>query len=338
MSGKLDERFMRAALSEARKGIGLTSPNPAVGAVLVVSKRIIARGYHRGVGLAHAEIACLRQVRPSIASRGTLYVTLEPCSTSGRTPPCINEIIQAKVGTVVIGAIDPNPRHSGRGIQLLRDAGIHVRDGILANECASINEGFNKWIVSGVPFVIAKCAMTLDGKLTRPAGEPRWISRAQSRKQVHQLRAQVDAIIVGAETIRKDNPHLTVRGLGVTRQPMRVVLTRSGKLPRNAHVFSDRYAARTIVYRRKSLQRVLRELGKLGITSVLIEGGSAILSQALEQRIIDKLHIYLAPMITGGPVNAFAGRGAAATTDALHLQLLRYQKIEQDVSVTGYLG
>src|SRR2546427_7337389 len=231
-----DERFMRTALSEARKSFGQTSPNPAVGAVLVVGKRIVARGHHRQAGKPHAEIECLRNFRRKVPRSAMLYVTLEPCSTKGRTGACTDQILRAGVKSVVIGATDPNPRHRGRGIEILRDARIEVRTGVLAEECALLNEAFNKWIATGIPFVIAKCGMSLDGRLTRPEGEPRWITSATARRHTQTLRGQTDAILIGAETLRIDNPRLTVRGRGQVPQPMRVVMTRSGKLPQNARL------------------------------------------------------------------------------------------------------
>src|SRR5947208_9984147 len=163
MTLERDEKFMRAALKEAKKALGQTSPNPAVGAVLVINDRIVARGHHRGAGHDHAEIECLRDFGAPIPAGATLFVTLEPCSTAGRTAPCTEAIIKAGLKNVVIGAIDPNPRHSGRGIVGLRKAGVRVRQGILAKECTRLNEAFNKWIVTGQPFVIAKCGMSLDG-------------------------------------------------------------------------------------------------------------------------------------------------------------------------------
>lgn len=327
---------MRIALAEARKGFGVTSPNPTVGAVLVVGNRIVARGHHRGAGFPHAEVECLRSFDRPISTNATLYVTLEPCSTTGRTPACTTEIIKAGFKTVVIGAIDPNPRHSGRGIELLRNAGIETRSGILAGECASMNEAFNKWIVSGQPFVVAKCGMSLDGKLTRPPRETRWITGLPARSDAHQLRAQVDAILVGAETVRRDNPRLTVRGVHGARQPFRVVLTKSRNLPPRAHLFADRFAKKTLVYQNKSLDFVLSDLGEKNITSVLIEGGGDVLSQALEKRRIDKIQVYIGPVITGGPVLAFGGRGAQSTSQGVRLQRVSFRKLGQNICVIGY--
>jgi len=331
-----NEKFMRAALSEAKKALGWTSPNPAVGAVLVVDNRIVSKGHHQEAGRAHAEIECLRNFGAPIPADAILYVTLEPCSTAGRTAPCTNAIIKAGLRNVVIGATDPNPRHSGKGIVELRNTGVHVREGILAEECTRLNEAFNKWIVTGQPFAIAKCGMSLDGRLTRPPNEPRWITGRDARRDAHRLRARVDAVLVGAETVRADNPRLTVRGVRGARQPWRVVLTRSGRLPRHAQVLSDKFAARTIIYKRKSLPSVLNDLGKRSITCVLIEGGGEVLGEALDKRLIDKVQIYLGPILTGGPVVAFPGEGAAKTAHALRLREIDYQQIDKTLLISGY--
>jgi diaminohydroxyphosphoribosylaminopyrimidine deaminase / 5-amino-6-(5-phosphoribosylamino)uracil reductase len=336
MTTDRDEEFLRAALSEAKEALGRTSPNPAVGAVLVIDNRIVSKGHHRAAGHAHAEIECLRDFGAPIPARATLYVTLEPCSTAGRTAPCTDAIIKAGVRNVVIGATDPNPRHSGRGIVQLRNAGVRVRDGILAQECTRLNEAFNKWIVTGQPFVIAKCGMSLDGRLTRPPNESQWITGRDARRDAHRMRARVDAVLVGAETVRADDPHLTVRGVRRARQPWRVVLTRSGKLPGQAHLLSDKFAARTLIYKRKSLPSVLHDLGKRSITSVLIEGGGEVLGEALDKRLIDKVQIYLGPILTAGPVVAFPGEGAGKTADALRLREIEYHQIDQTVSISGY--
>ena len=329
---------MRAALREARKTLGQTSPNPAVGAVLVIDDRIVANGHHREAGLDHAEIECLRNFGAAVPARATLYVTLEPCSTAGRTAPCTDAILKAGVRSVVIGAIDVNPRHSGNGVMQLRNAGVKVRQGVLADECARLNEAFNKWIVTGQPFVIAKCGMSLDGRLTRPVEEPRWITGPSARRHARELRAHVDAVLVGAETLRADNPRLTVRGARRARQPWRVVLTRSGKLPRRARLFSDHLAARTLIYKSKSLADVVKDLSKRGITSVLIEGGGDVLGQALDARLIDKVQLYVGPILAGGPVIAFPGRGADTTPNALRLRNVSYRRIGQSVCITGYPG
>ncbi len=327
---------MRAALREAKKALGQTSPNPAVGAVLVIDNRIVAKGHHQEAGRHHAEIECLRNFGAAVPARATLFVTLEPCSTAGRTAPCTDAILSAGVRNVVVGAIDVNPRHSGKGIVRLRNAGVNVREGVLADDCAQLNEAFNRWIVTGRPFVIAKCGMSLDGRLTRPPVEPRWITGPSARRHARELRARVDAVLVGAETVRKDDPRLTVRGARGTPQPWRVVLTRSGKLPRRARLFSDRLAARTLIYKAKSLAGVLKDLGKRDITSVLIEGGGDVLGQALEARLIDKVQLYLGPILSGGPVVAFPGRGVNNTANAVRLGRVSYQRIGQSVCISGY--
>lgn len=327
---------MRIALGEAKKGLGRTSPNPAVGAILVTKNKVIARGHHRQAGGPHAEMECLRQVNRAVVIRSTLYLTLEPCSTIGRTLACTREIIRAGVKRVVIGAIDVNPRHAGRGITELRAAGIEVRVGVLSDECAMLNEAFNKWIVTRQPFVIAKCGMSLDGRLTRPPDEPAWITNGVGRRHAQAFRANVDAILVGAETVRADDPRLTVRGVRGARQPWRVVLTRSGKLPRKARLFTDRHRERTIIYGRQSLSSVLQDLGRKDVTSVLIEGGGDILGQALDARLIDKVQVYFGSIFTGGPVIAFGGKGAPATDAAGRLQRASYAKLGDNICVTGY--
>jgi diaminohydroxyphosphoribosylaminopyrimidine deaminase/5-amino-6-(5-phosphoribosylamino)uracil reductase len=208
--------------------------------------------------------------------------------------------------------------------------------GVLAEECSDLNEIYNKWIQTAIPFVIAKCGMSLDGRLTAPPTESQWLTSAASRRDAHRLRARVDAILVGAETIRADDPRLTVRGQPDAKQPWRIVLSRSGKLPGRARIFTDRFAARTLVYRQIQLDVLLRELGTKEITSVLIEGGGEVLGQALDRGLIDKVQIYVAPVLTGGPSIAFAGNGAGSTSAAPRLSRVRYEKSDVDLCVTGY--
>ncbi|MEY2501660.1 MAG: diaminohydroxyphosphoribosylaminopyrimidine deaminase [Verrucomicrobiota bacterium] len=333
---KNDEEFMRIALGEASKGVGLTSPNPAVGALLVSKNKIMSRGHHRRAGAPHAEVECLTATGRKLPADSTLYVTLEPCSTTGRTGPCTDTIIDAGVRTIVIGATDPNPKHAGRGIDQLKRAGLEVRIGILENECAELNESYNKWIQTGMPFVIAKCGMSLDGRLTAPPNESQWLTSPAARRHARRLRARVDAILVGAETIRSDNPRLTVRGDIAVKQPQRIVLSRSGKLPWGARIFTDRFAERTTVLGDIELRDLLRELGAKEITSVLIEGGGDVLGQALDQQLIDQVHIYLAPIFTGGPTIAFGRTGAGSTHEAARLDRVHYERIADDLCVIGY--
>jgi diaminohydroxyphosphoribosylaminopyrimidine deaminase / 5-amino-6-(5-phosphoribosylamino)uracil reductase len=336
MPASNDTLFMRAALREARRALGQTSPNPAVGAVLVAGGKIVARGHHRRAGLPHAEVECLRHFGKRPPKSAILYVTLEPCSTSGRTGACTDAILQAGIRQIVIGSTDPNPRHAGRGIELLKKAGVSVTTGVLEQECTALNEAYNKWIRTGVPFVIAKCGMSLDGRLSAPPHNGRWLTSAASRRHAQQLRLQADAIVVGAETVRADDPRLTVRGVRGAKQPWRIVLSRSGRLPRGSRIFTDRFAGRTQVYREKRLDLLLEELGARETTSVLIEGGGEILGQALDQHLIDKVQIYVAPMFTGGPTLAFPGFGAGSTGAAARLERICYQRIGQDLCVTAY--
>jgi diaminohydroxyphosphoribosylaminopyrimidine deaminase/5-amino-6-(5-phosphoribosylamino)uracil reductase len=331
-----DQRFMRAALREARRGVGQTSPNPAVGAVIVRRGRIIARGFHHRAGLPHAEVEALRALKTSASAAGaTLCVTLEPCSTRGRTPPCVEAIIQAKIARVVIGTIDPNPAHAGRGIELLRAAGIEVAAGILEAECRELNAAFNKWIVTKLPLVIAKAAMSLDGRITRPPGEGQWLTGAAARADVHRLRAQVDAILIGAGTLRTDNPRLTVRGVPESRQPWRVVVAGREPLPKSAHLFTDEHHERTLIYRGKTLRAVLRDLGRRQVTSVLIEGGTRVFGEAFDERLVDRVQFYLAPLLCGGPAVVVGGKGAARTADSLALIDPTYTRIGKDLRLTA---
>ena len=333
-----DERFMRAALREAARGVGQTSPNPAVGAVIVRGGRIIARGFHRRAGLPHAEIEVIRALSKPEQTRGaTLYVTLEPCSTQGRTPPCVEAIIAAGFFRVVIGAIDPNPAHAGRGVELLRRAGITVETGVLEVKCRGLNLAFNHWIATRLPLVIAKAGMSLDARLTRPPGEGQWLTSPAAREDAHQLRAQVDAVLIGAGTLRADNPRLTVRGIPGARQPWRIVLAGLEPLPEKAHLFTDEHRDRTLVYRRQPLLRVLRDLGKREITSVLIEGGMRILGEAFDRRLVQRVQFYLAPLLCGGPTVVVGGKGAASTAESLVLKNPRYSQLGADLKLEAEL-
>ena len=209
-----DERYMRLALREAVRGVGHTSPNPAVGAVIVRGGRVLARGFHRAAGQPHAEIAALRALkRPAQARGATMYVTLEPCSTHGRTGPCTTAILEAGWGGWSSARPIPTRATRGRGIGILEAGGVKLRAGVLGEECTRLNRGFNRWIVTGRPWVIAKAALTLDGRLTRPPGESRWLSGPRALAHAHRQRARVDAILIGAGTLRADNPRLTVRGV-----------------------------------------------------------------------------------------------------------------------------
>ena len=328
-----DEKFMQAALQEAHKGVGRTHPNPAVGAVVVRRGRIIGRGWHKAAGKPHAEIEALRSVKGSAAGT-SLYITLEPCSTHGRTPPCTQAIIEAGVARVIYGATDPKRRHAGRADDILTRAGVKVTHGVLAEECAALNTHWNKWIASARPYVIAKAALTLDGRISSHP-ESRWISNERSRRDAMELRASVQAILVGGETVRTDNPQLTVRGKKIAPQPWRVIWTKSGRLPAKAQVLSDEYKDRTLVMKNCSLSEALCALGKRGIASVLIEGGGTVLGQAFDRGLVDEVRFYLSPLLAGGPTPAVGGRGVAGNEKAIRLDEVRYLKIGDDVRLSA---
>ena len=330
-----DIKFLRAALLEAARGSGQTHPNPAVGAVVVKTGRILARGWHRAAGCPHAEIEALRALKNISDARGaTLYVTLEPCSTHGLTPPCTRAIIDAGIRRVVYGARDPNPSHAGRADRILKKAGVAVTRGILAKECALLNEAWNKWIATGFPFVVAKAGMSLDGCIASPPGR-RWITSEEARLDAMRLRAACGAILVGGETVRADNPRLTIRGIPSASQPWRAIWTRSGKLPRTSHLFTDEFREKTLVYKNVPLREVLKDLGAKGVESVLIEGGGHTLGEAFDQRLVDRVVFYVAPALIGGGVPAIAGRGAGSNEEGLRLSDVTYQRIGPDLKIEG---
>lgn len=297
---------MRLAIREAQRGFGKTSPNPVVGAVLVRKGEVLSKGWHRAAGKPHAEVEALRKV--ANAKGCTLYVTLEPCSTHGRTPPCTAAIIQAGVSRVVFGATDPNPSHAGRAVNILKKAGIEVLTGVLSGECRALNTAWNKWIVTGLPFVTAKAGMSLDGRIASFPGR-RWITSEASRADAMKLRARCDAILVGAETIRVDDPHLTIRGVATSRQPWRVVWSRSGEIPAGSKILTDEFRDRTLVFRGKSLRAVLQDLGRRGVQHVLIEGGGRTHGEAFDRGLVDRVIFYIAPVLLGGKIPAVGGRG-----------------------------
>jgi len=334
---------MRAALAEAARGLGHTSPNPAVGSVVVRevggALQVVGSGWHHRAGLPHAEIEALRSLAsPALAEGATLYVTLEPCSTHGRTPPCSQAILEAGIRRVVIGTLDPNPAHAGRAVGILRAAGVEVVCGVLENECRRLNLAFNKWIVTRMPWVIAKAGFSLDGRITRPADAPRWITNSASRADTHRLRTQVDAILVGGETLRVDNPQLTLRGLPQDeefKQPWRVVVSRSGNLPSDATVFTDEHRERTLVFAGRTLRSVLEELGQREVTSVLIEGGMRVLGEAFDEQFVDQVCFYVAPLILGGPKLVTGGLGSGETREAPQIIDPRYERFGDDLRLTG---
>ena len=309
---------MQRAIDEARKGVGRTAPNPPVGAVVVKDGHEIGAGWHRGAGLPHAEreaMAAVRERHGADALRGSeIYVTLEPCSTHGRTPPCTEGLIEAGVARVIYAAEDPNPAHAGRADRLLEEAGITVTRGVLAAGAERLIRPFTKVQRLGLPWVILKTAMSLDGRITRPPGEGMWLTGPQARAEVQRLRAEVEAVITSGETVRKDKPRLDLRDpalAGGREQPWRVVLTESpGSLPGDAPLFTDANKHRTLVEDRRHPREVLEELAaRRGVSSVLVECGGRLAAVLLEEGLVDEWVAFLAPLIGGGDVPATAGGG-----------------------------
>jgi len=330
-----DIKYLRAALFEAAKGEGQTHPNPAVGAAVVKNGKILSRGWHRAAGCPHAEIEALRGLKALSDARGaTLYVTLEPCSTHGRTPPCTQAIIDAGIRRIVYGARDPNPAHAGRADRILKTAGVAVTRGVLEHECALLNEAWNKWVATGIPFVVAKAGMSLDGRISSPPGR-RWITSEESRRDAMTLRARCGAILVGGETVRADNPRLTIRGIPVAQQPWRVVWTRSGKFSRTSHLFADKFRKKTLVYKNIPLREVLKDLGDKGVEKVLIEGGGHTLGEAFDQKLVDRVVFYVAPVLLGGGVAAVAGRGVGSNGEGISLADVTCERIGPDLKIEG---
>lgn len=331
-----DEDWMRLALGEARKGVGRTAPNPPVGSVIVKDRGVIGRGWHRAAGRPHAEREAMAD---AVAQHGrdslrgaTAYVTLEPCSSHGRTPPCTEGLIAAGIRRVVYACTDPNPAHAGRADRLLRAHGIAVTSGVLAEEAESMLRPFFKVQRTGLPWVIWKSAMSLDGRLTRPSGEGQWLSNPISRLDVQRLRGEVDAILTSGETVRRDRPRLTIREAALLEgrdQPWRVVLTRDpASLPMDAPLFCDEWHHRTLVRSQPSLEEVLRELaGQYGVLSVMLESGGQLAARFATAGLIDEVALYLAPMLSGGAITAMAG--AAGLN--LELEQASFERLGDDV-------
>lgn len=334
-----DNRWMAAALDQARRGIGLTSPNPPVGAVVVKGDTVIGFGYHKKAGEAHAEVEAIHDALtrfPKLLPGATLYVTLEPCTTTGRTPPCTDAIKNARIARVVYGARDPNPQHQGRADEVLLAARINVVSGVLEEECREVIRPFAKWVTTGLPYVIAKAGQSLDGRITRPGNESPWITSEAARAHGMRLRLRSDAIIVGAETVRRDNPRLTLRDARVNQsklQPWRVVMTRSGSLPEDATIFTDEHKDRTLVLRGLDFPEVLRELGNRGCTTVLVEGGGIILGRAFSCRMVDEVAWYIAPRLCGGGRPSIAGLPLAHSVE---IKPVKVMTIGDNVCFTGF--
>jgi len=314
---------MRLALAEAEKGRGRTHPNPAVGAVVVRGGRVVSRGHHQKAGLPHAEVNALGAA--GAKARGAdVYVTLEPCNHQGRTPPCTDALIAAGVRRVFFGSADPNPLVDGHGARRLRRARIEVRAGVLRAQCDAANEAWFKFITTGIPWVVLKAAITLDGKLATAAGDSKWISSEASRRLVHRWRNELDAVLIGAGTVRVDDPRLTVRGVRGGRNPLRVVL---GTIPPRARIL--RQPGETIS-ERGPLLAVLRRLGRRGITTVLVEGGAKVHGAFLAAQLWDELRLFIAPKIFGAEALSWAGQSRSRSLAA---ELQAVERIGPDLLV-----
>lgn len=374
-----ESRFMRLALRLARRGLGRTSPNPMVGAVLVRNGRILGVGWHRRAGMPHAEIEAIRDARRLRQdTRGaTLYVTLEPCSTTGRTPPCTDAIRAAGIRRVVVAATDPNPKHAGRAYRILRRAGIDVLAGVRADEAARVNETFNHWIVRRTPFVTVKSAMTLDGKIATAEGESRWITGEPARRAAMRLRRDADAVLVGVNTILADDPQLTVRNPAtgaVTRNRLRrIVLDTHARTPLSSRIVSDPHAAlstivvgaaaprhrvRALAGRvhvivaplakssgahprpRLDLRWLLKRLGAENITSLLVEGGGEVNAGFLLRGLAQRVAFFYAPKILGGrdARKAVAGAGAGRAPEIVRLRAVEWRRLGPDLLMTARTG
>jgi diaminohydroxyphosphoribosylaminopyrimidine deaminase / 5-amino-6-(5-phosphoribosylamino)uracil reductase len=315
-----DPHWMSLALDEARKGVGRTAPNPPVGCVLVRDGSCIGRGWHRAAGQPHAERVALSDAMHNGQSPqgATAYVTLEPCSSHGRTPPCTDGLIEAGISRVVYAAVDRNPQHAGKADRILRDAGIEVTSGVMEDQAGEILRPFFKVRETGLPWMIWKSAMSLDGRITRPPGEPQWLTNEESRSDVQHLRATVDAVLTSGETVRRDKPALTIRIpelLEGRNQPWRVICTdHPDSLPTDAPLLCDQWRDRTLVRPRHDLRATLRSLAAdHGVLTVLVEAGGVFSAALLEEGLVDEAVLYYAPMLCGGPVPALAGNGLPAS-------------------------
>ncbi len=357
----MNEIFMREALRIARNAEGRTSPNPLVGCVIVREGKIVAEGWHRKAGTPHAEVHALNMAG-DLAKGATLYVTLEPCSHFGRTPPCANKIVESGVAKVVVAMKDPNPKVAGRGIEILKSAGIEVKVGVLEDDAKKLNEVFLKWITKKMPFVTAKFACSLDGKIATSTGKSQWISCAESRNFSHKLRDINDAIMVGVGTVLADNPSLTTRIEG-GKNPVRVIVDSLAKTPLNFNVVSDNLAKTIFAVTENAptekinalknsgceilicgknqvdLKILMQKLAEMEITSVLVEGGGILHFSMLQNKLVDKIFTFIAPKIIGGEnaKTAVEGAGFANLQDAVQLKNISTEKIGDDILICGYI-
>lgn len=361
-----DTAFMRLAIREAKKGLGRTSPNPVVGAVVVKDGCIVGKGYHHRAGTPHAEVHALNAAGAQAAG-GCLYVTLEPCNHTGRTPPCTRAILASGVARVVIGMADPNPGVTGNGAGFLRENGLSVVIGVLEEQCRQMNRPFIKHSTTGMPWVIVKAAVSIDGKLATSTGHSSWITGEKARAAVHRLRDQVDAILIGSGTAAADDPSLTARlKRRGGRDPLRVVIDSELRMNPTARMLRQKSGAPTWVFcaddqndqkkaeklaaagavikkvgrqtdRRLSLRQVLAELGKCQINSVLVEGGGRIHSSLLRDGLADEAYFFQAPILLGNDgVALLDGFGTQTVSEGIRLQGIEYRRFGDDILLHGY--
>lgn len=354
------EKFIYKTIELAKKGIGSVSPNPRVGAVIVKNDHIIAKAFHEKFGGPHAEILALRQLSNDMARQATLYVNLEPCSHFGKTPPCVKAIIASGIKTVVYGMVDPNPLVTGNGLKILREAGIKVIGPIMENECIHLNEGFVKCMLQGIPWMTMKIAQTLDGKISLENGQSRWITGELSRKLVHQYRSEHDAILVGIETIIKDDPQLNVRFIRGP-QPQKIVLDSNLRISLDANVITENPEKLIIITSNQSdplkkrkltnigvrvlvtdqsdgllnLSSIWKNMITAGICSIFIEGGQKVFSSFLNAGYIDQLYVFIAPKIFGQGYSAIEGRPLMHPDQALQFELFSWKTVGTDMLFKG---
>ena len=352
-----DKTYMDQALALAEKGRGRVSPNPMVGCVVVSDNQVVGEGYHEYVGGPHAEVNAFQDIAPELRKRMTVYVTLEPCAHQGKTPPCVDFLLQEDIVRVVVAMEDPNPLTSGKSLARLREAGMQVDLGCCEVEARRLNEVFIKYITTGRPFVIAKCAMTLDGKIASHTGHSQWITCEASRTKVHEVRAQVDGILVGSRTVMLDDPSLTCRlTSGFVKDPTRIVLDAGEYLDSKRRIFhlnskaetwvavgTDRdYPAADAVIRVPQgvdISALMDELGRREISSLLIEGGGTTHAAAFKAGIVDKVMFFVAPKILGGrdAVTPVEGAGFDTVDEAIQLDRMTATAISQDLLIEAYV-
>lgn len=342
MNLKSDEKWMARAAVLACRGVGVTSPNPRVGAVVVRGGQAVGEGYHRRAGGAHAEVNALAAAGTK-AKGATLYVTLEPCSTVGKTPACTDAIIRAGIKRVVYGASDPNPKNNSKAAKILKAKSIRVESGILRETCEALNRPFNSWMTRRRPWVTLKLAASLDGRIATKTGESQWITSPESRKVVQQLRFEADAILVGAGTARKDNPRLDARS-GQSKKILKVILGSRGSIKENARIFESGdpvwIASPKPGSKKADLKSLLREIGRQGYLHLLVEGGGETAASFLDAGLVDEIYWFTAPKIIGGrsAVASVGGEGIARLSQAQALTGVTVRQVGPDTLLHGYLN